>query len=449
MRKLRNLKRTKAFREIEQKILEASPEEKKPLYVQRRKMLKNAGFSEYAFKDDITPMQKHFVEHIATHIAHRTASNVWRSYEKVLFHEGKAVNFKRKGTLNSIANQKAGTSMSYKNGVFYWNGGKSPNQINLAIKVKEPSTDYEKQMMKKEYKYFRVIRKWMKTRYKYYLQITLKGKPVNKNRATATGRVGIDIGTQSIAFVSSKDVKLLELADKVNKNHTRQCLLQRKMDVSRRVANPDNFRDDGTIKRGVRLKWKYSNRYITLRGQVRELQRKNAAIRLYQHNCLANYILTLGSDVFVEDMNYKGLQNRNKKTEKDASGRFKKKKRFGKSLANKAPATFLSILDGKLKNQYGHGLYKVDKWEYKASQYNHLNQKYNKKTLSERIFQIGNNPIQRDLYSAFLIMNADCTLKKPDKELCDKFYPVFIGLHNKEITRIKNDKKEHLSSFGV
>ena len=450
LRKLRNLEHTKAYRELIQKIEDTPKEQRKVLYKQRQKMLRDAGFSEFAFKDDITPMQKHFVEHIAVHIAHRTASNVWRAFDKYLFNNGQAVHFKRRGTLDSVATQKIGNGMTYRDGELIWSGGQCPNKIKLKIKVALPRNEYEREMLKKEICYLRVVRKWVKTRYKYYLQFTLKGEPVRKQAPAAPGRVGIDIGTQSIAIASDSSVKLLELADRVNKNHAKQLRLQRKMDRSRRAMNPENYNPDGTIRRGIKLYWQKSNHYRKLQGQVRELQRKNADIRKYQHNCLANYILSLGSEIYVEDMDYRALQKRAKETTINAQGRYNRKKRFGKSLANKAPAMFLTILDNKLKAQYLGGIRKVDKWEYKASQYDHLSQKYNKKKLSQREQRLDNGDLlQRDMYSAFLLMNADEGLQHTNQALCEQTYDNFKQLHDAEILRIQSEQKPHLSSFGI
>lgn len=450
LRKLKNLKRTRAFRELEKQIGETPAEKRKPLYRQRQQLLRNAGFSEFEFKNDITPMQKHFAEHIATHVAHRAASDVWRAFEKYLYGSGHEVHFKRRGSLNSAANQQAGTTMSYKDNVFVWSGGRSPNAVSLKIKVALPDTEYERLMLQKQCKYFRVIRKWMKTRYKYYLQLTLVGNPVHKERSVGNGRVGIDIGTQSIAIASQQQVQLLELADQVNTNHSRMLQLQRKMEASRRATNPDNYAADGTIKRGVRLKWQKSKRYHKLEAQARQLQRKNADIRKYQHTCLANHILALGCDVYVEDMNYKALQRRAKETQIGLDGRYKRKKRFGKSLANKAPAMLLQILDVKLKSLGMDGLKRVDQWAYKASQYDHLSQQYHKKKLSTRIHVLENGDrLQRDLYSAFLIMNADPSLQKPDQQLCEQNYPNFKYLHDLEMKRLSKLDKPLLSSFGI
>lgn len=450
LRKLKNLQRTRAFRDLEQQIKETPKEKRSSLYRQRQQMIRAAGFSEFAFKDDITPMQKHFSEHIATHVAHRPASDVWRSFEKHLYHGAKKIHFKKRGTLSSAANQQAGTTMSLKNGSFIWSGGQSKNKISLSIRIQPPSTSYEQEMLSREIKYFRVIRKWMKSRYKYYLQITAVGNPPNKNRIIGEGRVGIDIGTQSIAIASDHAVHLWKLADQVNSHHDRMLALQRKMDASRRSMNPDNYNEDGTIRRGVKLTWIQSKRYKKLSAQVRELQRKNADIRKYQHTCLANYILSLGKQVFVEDMDYRALQRRAKKTTKDKKGRFNRKKRFGKSLANKAPSMFLTILENKLKQLAGEELHRVDKWSFKASQYDHLSQKYSKKNLSIRTHKLDNGDlVQRDLYAAFLLMNADSSLTHPDQCLCEQTFSSFLPLHNRELLRIQSDGKKHLSSFGI
>jgi len=451
MRKYNKVVRTKEFQALLREI-EATPKDKrKVLYRQKNDMFKKAGFDEYTFKDDIVPMQKHFVEHIASQIAHKAASDVWRAFDKFLFNNGRQVHRKKRGSLESVSNQQAGVSMQYKNDVFTWAGGQSKNKITLQIRVANPKTEYEKEMLKKKQKKLRVIRKWMKTRYKYYLQITLEGEPVSKNREVVHGRVGIDIGTHTIAIASEKDVRLMELADGVNDNHRELGRVQRKMDASRRATNPDNYNKDGTIRRGVKLRWTFSKRYGRLTGKARELQRKNSDIRKYQHYCLANYILSLGSEIYVEPMNFSGLQHRAKETTKDEKGRYRKKKRFGKSLANKAPSMLINvILRSKARTLGAIGVQEVDRNTYKASQYDHTDRTFRKKMLSERISVLSNGDVvQRDMYSAFLLMNADETLRAPDQQRCEDSYSRFKELQDREIDRIRHDGRRHLSSFGI
>ena len=456
LRKLKNLQRTRAYKDLIRQIDEADEKTRKNLFKFRSKMLQNAGFSEFAFIDDMTPMQKHYVEHIGVHVAHQAASDVWKAFEKFLFNNGQTVHFHRRGTLDSVANKKFGVHMNYRHDTFEWNGGRVPKNsdghksIQLSIPVTPPRNEYERKMLEKPIKYLRIVRKWMKTRYKYYLQFTLEGEAVKKPRAVTHGRVGIDIGTQTIAVCSESHAFLEVLAEQVQYNHERKLRLQQKMDASRRATNPDNYNPNGTIKRGVRLRWHSSKAYRRLAGQVRELQRKNADIRKYSHYVLAARILTLGDEIFIEHMRYRGMAARAKETTRNEKGAYNKKKRFGKSIANRAPKTFMTILDQKLKQYAGTELHEVDTGQYRASQFDHTDRQYRKKTLSTRMFTLASGDIvQRDLYSAFLLMHSVPDLTAPDGDACDRFFPTFLRLHGEALDSIQRNHSLTVSSFGI
>ncbi len=458
LRKLKNLRRTKAYRQLAEAIEAAPKDQRAALYRARKKMLQDAGFSEYAFKSDMqspdSPMQRHFSMHITAKIAQKAAFDVWTAFKKYLFSNGKEVHFHKHGTLQSVTCQTNGQDgMKYTDNIFTWSGANSKGQkaITISIHVRPPQNDYEREMLKKPVKYMRVVRQWVKSRYKYYLQLTLVGQPVQKERKFGAGRVGLDIGTRSIAISSETSVQLRELAEGVNENHRKKLLLQRKMDRSKRRTNPGNYNPDGTIHRppkGERMHWNYSKHYKKLAGKVRELERKNAAIRKYEHTCLANEILSLGDEIYVEKMSFSGLQRRAKETKKDAKGRYLRKKRFGKSLANKAPATLLQILKTKAA-QTGQTVQEVDTTAFRASQFDHTSGQYRKLMLSERWKTLSSGDrVQRDLYSAFLLMNS-ADKEHSDRALCDATFENFKRLHDAEVTRIQNDGKKHLSSFGI
>jgi hypothetical protein len=243
-------------------------------------------------------------------------------------------------------------------------------------------------------------------------------------------------------------VKIYELADKVQNIENKKRVIQRKLDRSKRAMNPDNFNSNGTIKKqgNMKVKWIKSNHYIKLKNELKELYRKQADIRKMQHECLANYIISLGDNIYVETMNFSGLQKKLTKTEKNDKGKFKKKKRFGKSLANKAPAMLLTIIDRKL-GYYDRVLNKIDTYSVKASQYSHLNGEYKKKKLSERWNYFGDIKVQRDMYSAFLIMNVDNDLKGINQQKCNERFANFLKLHNIEVKRLTGYK--NLSSIAI
>ena len=261
---MRKVQQTPEYREIIEKQKSASQKQKTELSKKRTALLEKYGFKENKFKDDMTPMQKHFAKQIGIQIAHRMASDIWSAFEKYLWGTGKSIHYKKRGTLTSISNQQFNKHMFYRNNMFIWNGGTEKDKISnkktksssLSIRVKYPETAYEKEMLSSHnVKTLRVVKKWVKTKFKYYLQITLEGTATLKAKHTVKeGRVGLDIGTQSIAIASDRGVHLYELADRVNTNHKRMLYLQRKMDASRRSTNPDNYNPDGTIRRGIKLR---------------------------------------------------------------------------------------------------------------------------------------------------------------------------------------------------
>ena len=171
--------------------------------------------------------------------------------------------------------------------------------------------------------------------------------------------------------------------------------------------------------------------------------------RKQSHNKLANHLLSLSLDIRVEQMSFKGLQRKSKETTvNERTGKINRKKRFGKSIANRAPAMFISIIDRKLK-YHGLRIKKIDTAKVKASQFEHFTQNYVKKPLAKRWNDFEQGNVQRDLYSAFLIMNTKDNLREVDVERANETWEKFYKLHEQEIDRIKHLNKKQLSSIGL
>ena len=151
-----------------------------------------------------------------------------------------------------------------------------------------------------------------------------------KNRKQSIGSVGIDIGTSTVAVCSNSYVYLDELAKDIKKMGKDYKRLDRKMERSRRATNPDNYNEDGTIKKEKQFKWYKSKHYKVLARKKRYLANKIKRCRKLSHEILANEILSKGNVFHVEKMNFKALQKRAKETEKNEAFKFKKNKRFGK-----------------------------------------------------------------------------------------------------------------------
>jgi len=415
---------------------------------------KKHSLTEYSLHKFVKPIQKHFKNNVDSFTTQKIASRCFSAFQRLMFHTANKVCFKKYGEMNSVEGKSNGTGIRFKDNQLIWNRLK----INTIVKNND---EYAEISLLNEVKYCRIVRKFIRGKYKYYIQLVLDGSPpIKYNKETGQvkniigkGNVGIDIGTQTIGIASKHEVKLLELAPEVNNIETIKRRLLRKLDRQRRVNHPNNFNENGTIKHGVKLIWVKSNKYIKTQNELRDIQRKQADIRKQSHNILANKIVSLGDRILVETMNYKGLQKRSKNTTvNEKTGKFNKKKRFGKSLANKAPSMLLTILDNKLKWNNTE-LYKVNTYKIKASQYNHFDAKYNKKELSERwnIFNVNNKEIQiqRDLYSSFLIMNVKENLEEIDRDLCFGTYDNFKYLHDKEINRLLSSNNKKISSMGI
>lgn len=155
---------------------------------------------------------------------------------------------------------------------------------------------------------------------------------------------------------------------------------------SQRLNNPNNFNDNGTIKKGKK-EWENSHKYLKLQFRLKELYRKQRDKRKMAHNLLAREVLSLGKHIHIEKNNYKAWQ----------------KGWFGKTIGFRAPSQFVSTLKRKAESAGG-------KWEEintfttKLSQLCHVCDNYTKKPLRERTHRCCEITVQRDLYSGLLAL---------------------------------------------
>lgn len=388
----------------------------------------------------------------------KIATQAWLAMDKQLKGDANTVYFKKLGEMNSLEGKNNESGITLREDK---QGNKLIRWFGLEIPLVQKKNDtFSKECFKNHrIKYVRIIKRVIRGKERFYAQMIMEGHPPTKKKKDGTikhivatqGRVGIDIGTSTIAVASNSDVFLQDLRPSIEKIEKEIHKIQRHMDRSRRSTNPNKFNSDGTIKKGNKDKWIKSNNYKKAQIKLKELHRKKANMLTLNHNQLANRIVSIGNEIYCEKMNFKALAKRARKTEvSEKTGRFKRKKRFGKSILNCAPSKLLNIIDKKLSYQKS-GIIYVNTWKFKASQYDHIDDDYTKVPLSARWKEIDNKKIQRDLYSAFLIMNCSNDLEQPDKQLCKQTFEIFLKLHEKEIQRIlqlKQIDKRLPNSFG-
>ncbi|NFI08766.1 transposase [Clostridium botulinum] len=412
------------------------------------KLRKDFGVTKFDLNKFVKPMGQKFKKNLGSQMVQEIAERSFSAFEKLMFKEAKKVRFKAYGEFHSVREKGNITGFKYfeDRNVMEWLG------LTMPVIIKK-NDEYANQCFLDKLKFCKLVKKVIRGKNRYFVQITFEGVPPQKNnRKVSTdenSRVGLDIGTSTLAIASEKEVKILELAEDVNIDERIKRVLQRKLDRQRRANNPNKYNKDGTIKKGNHDKWIQSKGYIKTKLALREIQRKIADKRKQSHNKLADYILSLGLDVRVETMNFKGLQKRAKETTvNEKTGKINRKKRFGKSLGNKAPGMLITIIDRKLQYQ-GFSIKEIDTHEVKASQFEHFTETYVKKPLSKRWNKFEQGNIQRDMYSAFLIMNTKDNLKEVDIDRANMTFENFFKLHNKEIERIRNLDKKQISSIGL
>ena len=422
---------------------------KKQLSKQLTTIRKNYGLSEYQLHSYAKQQQHMYKKNIDAFTTQKIATRIWQGVEKVLFSDGRSLHYKKYGTLKSLEGKSNSTGIRFKDNCLYWNGLKIPVVINKKDFYAKQALDM------KVIKLCKIKREPFNNGYHYYVQLTIDGLPPLKH-FMGNGDIGIDIGTSTIAFVSKDHASLKELAPDIKKYNDKIIKYQKYLERSQKQNNPNNYNNNGTIKKG-KLKWVRSNNYVKTLFKLKNAYRKRNAYVVHEHNKLANQIISLGNNIYVEEMNFKALQKKAKETKRQDKlsnikgkqiHKFKKKKRFGKSLNNKAPAMLITIIHRKL-GYFDNHIYKVNTKTFKASQYNHISDTYTKKLLSERWNCINEFQVQRDLYSAFLLMNAKETLDSTDRNKCIKTFSSFMEAHNTCINEIINNKIKYPFSFGL
>ena len=411
---------------------------------------------------------------ISSTILANLSDNIWSSWNKKLYdYHADRISFKKFGELNTfgsrkIVQKKDNEVKEYFPGMVLHldkmeidiktNGalGKKASFITLPILHNSKHANYEMMALaggSRSIKVLTIVRRLVRSQYRYYVQLTIEGEKPQKGRTLGKGNVGIDLGPTTVAVSGENVVSIDKLASKCDNIQEEITRLSRKIDRSRRANNPQNFNEDGTIKRGTKLVWNDSKRYKELRRELAELRRKQAAIRKQQHIDRANALLKEGDTFIVENNQISGWTTRAKETKvNEKTGKIQKKKRFGKSVANHAPSMFVSILENKVKSLGGE-VVKVDT-KNAASQYDFTDGSFTKHELKERNVTLSNGDThQRDMLAAFNLQHLkydEKDTKQYDTEAMAADYKRFCQLEQEEIQRYKNkEKKDDKGTIGA
>lgn len=116
--------------------------------------------------------------------------------------------------------------------------------------------------------------------------------------------VGIDLGIKYLAVTS--DGELFDNPKALGKAQKKLRRLQRKLDRQRRANNPNNYNENGTVKKGV-AEWHRSKAMLETERQIAKLHFRVTSIRNEESHKMTTQIAREYSFIGVENLNVKGM----------------------------------------------------------------------------------------------------------------------------------------------
>ena len=398
---------------------------------------KSYGLTEYGLSAHLGKQRRipdSSYQHLSAGELQVVAAHAYKALEKVLFYKIKAhsLRFRSKYDLNVSYRNRVNTEAtrlvkSDRQGIAYrLYLHKMSTFVDIPVKAFN-RYQQESILRSEKIKYVQIVRKTIRGKRVYILQIVCQGFPPTKV-THGNETVGIDPGISTVAYASNAEVALVDLVPtNINQKEKLMKLLDRKIERSRRVNNPDCYCEDGTIKKDARFKHP-SHRQLHLRVRRQKAYRSLSEERQKLQGQLVNRIVSQARIIKIEDLSVKGLQRRSREIRMNPkTNRPFSKKRFGKSIFRAAPSAFRNTLQTRA-HQLGIDFEVISPKDTKPSQYNHITQTFEKKSLSTRIYDLSEDVtgIQRDLYSAFLIGHIENGHYQ--REQLTQNFPVFYKL---------------------
>lgn len=306
-------------------------------------------WSEFGFTKDIKRYRRYYKANLNSTICENVSGRCFKAFENMeselikdqyRCEEDKVnpcVHYKRKDSLRCLTAKRNSTgirfSLDEKNriGTVKWQG------LVFSIDLSK-CTLYEWQALHSEICYCAVKRDKIKGKWKYYIQITLKGHVPDKfdkqtgklKRQLGKGNVGLYFTSTSLTVSTENGVKTYPL--EIKNHEDKKTELLQKMDASRRATNPDNYNEDGTSKEKSEIKgWHFSKAYKKYRAELYEIYRKECEEKKLLQEILANEVIASGDVFNCNKMDFKFLQ-----------------RNLGKKIQSASPAMLKTTIERKL-----------------------------------------------------------------------------------------------------
>lgn len=323
-------------------------------------------------------------EHLDAGTTQKLGTRAFRAAQRYQFRTGGRPRFKPKWRmLDSLEGKTNASGLRWRDGRLQWSG--------LTLRAMYDQKDKHGVQcfaLQHPVKHCRLVRRDIREKTRWAVQLVIAGTPRWKDRnPVRVGKSAIDIGPSTIAAVSETAAFLEKFCAGIPDMRKTMRRIQRAMDRSKRASNPDNYNENGTIRKpapGQRLRWVFTGGYLRLRARLKEIHRKLAAYRRTEHGRMANRVVAMGNTVLAEKLSIKAFQ-----------------RMFGKSVRDRAPGEFMRHLRRKAESAGGE----VEEFPTRTTKLSQSCQcgGVAKKPLSQRWHRCGCGiEAQRDLYSAYL-----------------------------------------------
>jgi hypothetical protein len=364
-------------------------------------------FSEYELHEYAKAARISWIaDHVESTMAQTLATRAYQAVNRVCVGHARRVRFRSAGRgLSSVEGKRNDVGLRFvldpgsgDGGFLIWNEQVIPALIDWRDPVIQHGLHHK-------VKYVRLVRRCASSPHahgadhdgnRYYVQLILEGHAFIKPKHEKPGSdvIGLDIGPSTLAIVPrTGEADLVTFCAELTADTRKKRRVQRKMERQRRAANPEHYDEKGRIKKHskTRLRWKESKRHKATRRQHANTERRLAAHRKSLHGKLAHRIAQMGNTIHIEKTSFKGWQ-----------------KQYGRSVGLRAPGMFVAHL-ARIVAKTGGTLVEVSAYQTKLSQYCHHCGRYVKKVRSQRWHHCscGLGPVQRDLYSAFLLSHLE------------------------------------------
>ena len=280
----------------------------------------------------------------------------------------------------------------------------------------------------KNIKYCRLVRKQFRRNYKYYLQLVIKGVS-SKKKIISKNKAWVDFWLNAIALVREDNQCKLFHTWNASFHQEKIAKLQKIISQEYVSLNPECYDKTWRLKEWAKLKANWKIAYLM--KIINCLRRKQAKKHKDEINVLVREILAFAWDLISEEMDFKEIKQ------------SKEYKWLAKIIQFCTPWILKSKIEENIELKF------VDKYNYRASQYNHETNEYIKPLLSERVKKIWENVLQRDLYSAYLLLNHTEDLKEIDRKKCIEHFNTFLENHNQLISTLKQSWLTYPQSFWL